>query len=847
MEGFVCPEAGCGKRFTRRNNLNRHYQNFHLNSELVEKCSLCGQLFESCEQLQKHYSFAHRPSRKFFLKESAFKRAFATFRYNFMESDVSFASSQLSIREKIKERILFEAGQKVVCKVSLIFIAQMVMNDHSGNAMTSASIPFRAPAFLASTMSPKSVKKNITKSFRMQASALEGFMKSGSNWQFERGLAFDIEIASVKPLTGGGKDVDEKLNLKSLRQNKFLYNPANKDQKCFLYCVAHFLYKNKIPKRDKKEPECKKYKTFLRRFDTENISFPISIPGIKKFLKQNKKLNLKINILYRNLENAIYPIEFGLGEGTKMINLLMVETRHSNHFLLIEDPNKFLRKVYDGPGKVSYKRCFYCLHCLNSFSSNDVLEKHQQLCSLNKPKIESTPLKDSKEATIAFKNFEKSHRLEYTAYVDFETCLPGSSTFCDICQRLKCKCDASFTDVLTKQIPIAYSLLILGPNKKVVHEHSFAGVDAHVNLIRHLLDQEKEWIKSTLAYKHPLNMSKENSLDFEAKKECYICSIPFTDEVVKVRDHSHFNGKFLGAACQSCNLRRRKMKRIPIFMHNGSRFDLHFIVKGLGKFGGEITHLNVLPYNGENFRTLSFNSFEFIDSLAFLQSSLAQLGSDLKDSNHDYKIINQTSLVKTNGKFDKEKFQMLLGKSFFPYEFCKNLPQMYSTKKLPKRKEFYSQLSEKSISKDDHKFAKTVWEKFGCRHLVDYTLIYCKIDVLILAEVFESFRDEMIRFSGLDPSQYISLPAFGYDTMLKTTGAVIELPTDINMVHFLESGKRGGMSVIGTRHLKPSRPDITSGKKVSANTKKDKENSEIVYIDANVIYHFFNCNFNNIF
>ena len=178
-------------------------------------------------------------------------------------------------------------------------------------------------------------------------------------------------------------------------------------------------------------------------------------------------------------------------------------------------------------------------------------------------------------------------------------------------------------------------------------------------------------------------------------------------------------------------LRRRKMKKIPIFMHNGSRFDLHFIVKGLGKFGKEITNLNVLPYNGENFRTLSFNSYEFIDSLAFMQSSLAQLASDLKTSNHDYKILKQTSLVKSNGKFDKEKYEMILGKSFFPYEYCKNLPQMYSVKKLPKIKHFYSQLSEKSISKEDHSFAKNVWKKFGCRHLVDYTLIYCKINEMI--------------------------------------------------------------------------------------------------------------------
>jgi hypothetical protein len=42
------------------------------------------------------------------------------------------------------------------------------------------------------------------------------------------------------------------------------------------------------------------------------------------------------------------------------------------------------------------------------------------------------------------------------------------------------------------------------------------------------------------------------------------------------------------------------------------------------------------------------------------------------------------------------------------------------------------------------------------------------------------------------------------------------------MIHFLESGKRGGVAFIGTREMKPSF--------------KENEESEIVYLDANVMY-----------
>ena len=83
----------------------------------------------------------------------------------------------------------------------------------------------------------------------------------------------------------------------------------------------------------------------------------------------------------------------------------------------------------------------------------------------------------------------------------------------------------------------------------------------------------------------------------------------------------------------------------------------------------------------------------------------------------------------------------------------------------------------------------------------------------------------MMKFSGLDPAHYISLPAYSYDSMLKLTKSVISLPTSIDMVHMLEAGKRGGMSFIGTRDLR-------------ASTQKNQE-SEIVYIDANVSINCF--------
>jgi len=255
------------------------------------------------------------------------------------------------------------------------------------------------------------------------------------------------------------------------------------------------------------------------------------------------------------------------------------------------------------------------------------------------------------------------------------------------------------------------------------------------------------------------------------------------------------------------------------------RYDFHFIVKAIGNYGDLIESINVLPYNGENFRTLSFNSFEFVDSLAFLQSSLVNLCSDLKGTNHNYDILKQTYLVKTNGKFDQSKLDLVLNKSYYPYEYCTSLQLMRDTTKLPKRKHFYSSLSEDSISKENYKFAKSVWKKFQCKNLLDYCNVYCKIDTILLAEVFQKFRKDMHTFSGLDPSHYISLPSYSYDSMLFTTNSQIVLPTDITQVQCLEKCKRGGMAFIGTRHAVAS--------------SKVGQELELVYIDANVSFNLF--------
>ena len=65
--------------------------------------------------------------------------------------------------------------------------------------------------------------------------------------------------------------------------------------------------------------------------------------------------------------------------------------------------------------------------------------------------------------------------------------------------------------------------------------------------------------------------------------QCWICERDLA-ESERVLDHCHASGKFLGFAHSECNLKRRTVNYIPIFAHNVSNYDLHFICKNLKPF-----------------------------------------------------------------------------------------------------------------------------------------------------------------------------------------------------------------------------------------------------------------------
>ena len=210
-------------------------------------------------------------------------------------------------------------------------------------------------------------------------------------------------------------------------------------------------------------------------------------------------------------------------------------------------------------------------------------------------------------------------------------------------------------------------------------------------------------------------LTKEENDNFNKENTCYICKKDFNND--KVRDHCHFTGKYRGAAHNSCNLRYKVPKNIPVIFHNGSTYDYHFIIKELaseldGNFEclGENTEKHItfsvpIKKKIDNKNIDITYEIKFIDSFRFMATSLSKLVGNLTDNIHNDKCIkcksnlcfvraiNEKLIFKcidcekeyekefnkeliesfaNTNKFcdnDLDKFVMLLRKGAYPYEY----------------------------------------------------------------------------------------------------------------------------------------------------------------------------------
>ena len=155
--------------------------------------------------------------------------------------------------------------------------------------------------------------------------------------------------------------------------------------------------------------------------------------------------------------------------------------------------------------------------------------------------------------------------------------------------------------------------------------------------------------------------------------------------------------------------------------------------------------------------------------------------------------------------------------------------QRFNETSLPDKESFYSSLNMENIDDIHYRHGNNVFKKFKLKNLAEYHDLYNQSDTLLLADVFENFRNMCIKVYELDPAHFLSLPGLGWQACLKKTNVKLELLTDYDMLLMVEEGIRGGICHAIHRHAK-------ANNKYMNNYDKNKESSYSQYLDANSLY-----------
>ena len=646
----------------------------------------------------------------------------------------------------------------------------------------------------------------------------------GSGWRFEKVEKLVLHTTRWEPVNAGSY-----IELpQELKNRKAIINMKNQDDKCFMWCVLRALN----PKDKNTERIDNDLKNKVDTLNMEGIQYPVSLRGIDRFEHLNPEIS--ITVLGYNKEEKVYPLKVSKYTGCEHdIVLLLIKDGEKSHYCLVKNISALLSSQINNN---NHKR-YFCLNCFNSFKSPDSLDKHKEYCYNNEcVKISMPP----PNTFLRFKNFRYSEKAPFAIYADFESLIKPMDN-CDPDPN------RSYTKKYQKHEPISFCYYIECFNNTLCKE--IFNDDTKRKQLKSYIKTKPEdpdaidvfikWLEDDVKFlanikEKKMVFTKEDEKQFNMASDCWICGEELGND--RVRDHCHYTGCYRGAAHNSCNLKYRKPESVLVFFHNLTGYDSHLFIKKLGSSNKKET-IECIPNNEEKYITFTktiitgqytnkkgesknktFN-IVFKDSLKFMSSSLGALVNNLPKNG--FKNISKY--------YTPEEVELIKQKGFYPYEFM-DTEEKFNDTKLPPREVFYSKLSGKGISEKDYKHACNVWNTFKMKTFKDYHKLYNETDVLLLADVFENFRNLCLKIYRLDPVYYYTAPGLAWDACLKMTNINLELLSDPNMLLMFEKGIRGGISIISNRYGE------ANNKYLGNRFNKNKLSKYLMYLDANNLY-----------
>ncbi len=701
-----------------------------------------------------------------------------------------------------------------------------------------------------------------------------------------------VNMGMYNPVANAGRSYIELPD--DMKKMRCLINIKNEDNECFAWTVLARLHQ--AGKNPNMISNYKRYYDELK-FPT-NYDAKVGMPPHGTQLDKFEELNNVAISIYTRISKkkgcAPYRISKRQVESGRRISMLLLEDESgetsNKHYVLIKNLDTFLAK----PGRQMY----HCNLCMTGFTSELLRDKHMKgrPCITLGDQATKILLPDSGTIieycndTEEKKNTEwKEHRFPIVVYADTESLLikPNeTSTVMKIFNDVGIS-DKKIIDIIIEYADIIHCDTKSGDTVKYQH-HKMSSFCYHIVFT----DECKTMFRpKTFTYRGEDAAKKMLEC---LRKDCgfYISKLKWTKEVSQNPEDGGEQKKSINEVFK--NIPRRAIK-VPIFLHNLSGYDAHPILLEMAQ---TCKKASCIPRTGEKFVSFEADGMVFKDSISFLSSSLDNLAKNLlqkcpqdlldtkdttaiseyetrgfretrkyyKELKHakDYYYKEKTgdeqdfyAGMKNPYNYSYSRIRMLTEKGKYPYEHFDSFDRFKETT-IPEAKVFISTLDKCVIDgvdyedkKDDEDImveckkaynkAVSVFNEFKCKNLGDYSDLYLKTDTLILADIFESFRDTCLREFKLDPVNYYTLPGYSWDCCLKKSQVKLEpfVEGQLDMLLFVESCIRGGISMIPNRYGKAEN-SYTRARLNDYEYKKSEEcrqnDTYLLYYDANALY-----------
>ncbi len=593
---------------------------------------------------------------------------------------------------------------------------------------------------------------------------------------------------------------------------------CNGDGRCFKYAALALLLKEQLKNLDKRWVVTK-LKNMDHLLDWSGIEWPFSLSQVNKFLSQNPGISLNV---YTLKNNSLLPMVLTKKICSRHLDMLYVKSSGLGHFFPMGD----LDAVLSSFNNSTKKRQYHCRTCLYNMGTIDRRNEHEKYCQQLDTRTK-VRMPTSREKVLKFRRWNYTLKLPVIAFASFSTMQKPI----DNEQRKRTlHTETGHCNLADKGQQITHEHHITGCSLLVVHTtlpqeptlKVFQGPNAVPEFLTEVKKQSDHVVKKIMKINHPPDFNEKACDLLQNSNSCCICHKKFEPSDRVVLEHTHLKptDNINGWACNVCNLSKRYLRTLPIFVHGFSKFESRLLTKHLKGI-----NVRVLAQKVDCILCMHIGNARLLDSNAFFSKSLDGMCQDLVGVSPDhFKLIKHFFQP-------KHESELLNYAQFLPYcrDYISSWDKLSETE-FPSREQFFDKLNNCHISQKKYFFLHNLFCEENMQDLSQFEHFYLRHSSMVLGDTFIHLRDYLFEHTEIDMATQITLAGHAWQHTLKMADCPITLIESLDLHIFTTLCQKGALTHMAGRHAKANTPTQPSDFDPS------KPESHIIHLDHHSMY-----------